>query len=195
MGIKPDSHYPRQMNGPVISAFGAARDQQLEAATAIEDYLHGLTIDTANETELENIGRIIGYVRPLVPRGFTSENLLLLGTVPLTQDEQIGLAEAGSEIGGQLSTLAKSDTYYMGLGTYRKFLKSMAILKRYGITLQSIDKVVSIVSTDYTISHDSNHDVVVHFNSNIGYKNVWILTQLFYKVATIPQVLITTGGN
>lgn len=194
MAITPNKYYPKQMNGPVISAVGNANCQEFDKARAIQEYLRNLSIDTAKETELENIGRIIGYIRPLVPEGFNSENIMLLGTVPLEQDPDIGLAEAGSNVGGELSSVAGTETGFMALGTYRKFLKSMAVLKRYGITLSSINKVVSVINTDFEISYDENKDIVVHFNENIGYKNIWILTQLFYRIATAPQVLITSGN-
>lgn len=191
--IEPNKYYPRQMNGPVISAFGAGNENQFRDADAIAEYLHGLSIDTAEETELENIGRIVGFLRPLVPEGFNNENILLLGTLPLSYDETNGLAQAGTETGGELSTLQESDTYFMAIDTYRKFLEKMAILKRYGLTLQSIAKIAEIIDTDFTISWDENQDIVVNFNKNIGYKNIWILTKIFYKVATEPQVLITAG--
>lgn len=189
--IEPNKYYPKQMNGPVISAQGQALNTEFSDAEAIENYLHGLSIDTAGETELENIGRIIGYLRPLVPEGFESENILLLGTLPLTQDEEIGLATAGTQVGGQLSTLEVSDTNFMPLGLYRKFLKAMAKLKRYGITLKSVDSIVAEISQNYTIEFDEDtKDIIVNFTENIGYKNIWILTQLFYRIATEPQVLI-----
>lgn len=181
------------MNGPVICATKQAQDIRLKNADAIASYLKSLTINTADETELENIGRIIGYVRPLVPEGFNSENVLLLGPLPLETDPEIGLATVDSEVGGQLSSTAVTDSNYMSLGVYRKFLKSMAILKRYGVTISAIDKIVSIVNTDYTISYDENQDIVVHFNNSIGFKNIWILTQIFYRIATAPQVLISSG--
>lgn len=193
MAIKQNKFYPKQMNGPVINAIGNSICKELEKAVAIQDYLYNLSIDTAQETELENIGRIIGYVRPLVPEGFNSENIMLIGTLPLAQDASIGLATVGSSVGGELSSVIGSDTGFMALGTYRKFLKSMAVLKRYGITLESIDKVVSVIGDEYEISYNANKDIVVHFTNNIGYKNIWILTQLFYRIATSPQVLITSG--
>lgn len=193
--ITPNKYYPKQMNGPVISAFGNARDAEFTEAEKVIDYLHNLSIATASETELENIGRIIGYLRPLVPEGFNSENILLLGTLPLASDPQIGLSKLGETIGGQLSSVVVSESNFMSLGTYRKFLESMAVLKRYGITLSSVDKVVSVVSKDYTISFNENKDIVVNFTENIGYKNIWILSQLFYRLTTVPQIIITSGGS
>lgn len=194
--IEPVKYYPKQMNGPVLSAAGQALNSRFGDAEEIEAYLHGLSIDTADETELENIGRIIGYLRPLVPEGFNSENVLLLGTVPLTQDENIGLSQVGTNVGGQLSTIVVSETNFMGLGTYRKFLKAVAVLKRYGITLKSIDYIVSGISTNYQILYDPDtKDIIVYFTENIGFKNLWILTQLFYRIATAPQVQIAAEGD
>lgn len=193
MAIEPNKHFPRQMNGPVISSYGNAVDQEFAPGEAVIQYLHNLSIDTAQETELENIGRIIGYVRPLVPEGFNAENILLLGDLPIASDPDIGLSTINSQLGGQLSTILESETGFMSLGIYRKFLKSMAILKRYGITLYSVDQVVQIVSKDYELFHDENGDIIVHFAEDIGYKNIWILSQLFYRIATTPQVYITSG--
>lgn len=192
--IPADKYYPAQMNGAVISAFAASRNKEFDEAKIIKRYLYGLSIDTADETELENIGRIIGYIRPLVPEGFNSENILLLGGLPLETDIKIGLATVGGNLGGQLTTIAKTETGFMDLVTYRKFLKSIAVLKRYGVTLASVDKIVSVVSKDYTINFDDNKDIVVKFEKEIGYKNIWILTQIFYRVTTSPQILITSGG-
>lgn len=190
--IEPCKYYPKQMNGPILSANCIAVGNETSDAQAIEDYLYGLSIATAQETELENIGRIIGYLRPVVPEGFDAENIMLLGTLPLAQEETIGLSTVDAQIGGELSTIVLSDTNYMDLGTYRRFLNSMAILKRYGITLKSVDKIASLVSLNYELEIDENADIVIHFQENIGYKNLWILTQLFYRIALAPQVLITS---
>ena len=191
--IEPSKYYARQMNGPILSANAEALDQELNDAKAIEHYLYNLSIDTARETELENIGRIIGYLRPLVPEGFDSENVLLFGSLPLTQDEDIGLGTVGSQVGGQLSTIQTSDTNYMSLGVYRKFLKAMAELKRYGVTIKAIDFIASSISQDYDIEWDEDtQDIIITFHENIGFKNIWILTQLFYRIATEPQVMIVS---
>lgn len=191
--IEPSKYYPRQMNGPVISAFAEGNENEFQNANEIAEYLYNLSIATAEETELENIGRIIGFLRPLVPEGFNNENIMLIGSLPLAYDEINGLATVGSETGGELASLQESDTYFMDLGTYRKFLEKMAILKRYGLTLQSIAKIAEIIDPEFELSWDENQDIVVHYNKDIGYKNIWILTQIFYKVATEPQVLITAG--
>ncbi len=194
--IEPVKYYPRQMNGPVISAAGRALDSRFKDAEAIESYLYNLSIDTADETELENIGRIVGYLRPLVPEGFNSENVLILGPLPLTQDENIGLAAAGTNVGGQLSSAVVSETNFMSLGTYRKFLKAVAVLKRYGITLNSIDYIASGISQNYTIEYDEDtKDIIINFQDNIGFKNIWVLTQLFYRIATTPQIQIVAEGE
>ena len=195
MAIEANKYYPKQMNGPVISAFGNVRDEEFSKADFIENYLANLSIDTAEETELENIGRLIGYLRPLVPESFTTENQLILGPVPIIQDAEYGLSNIGQTSGGQFSSLNYTYSNFMNLGLYRKFLKVMATLKRYGITLYSVDQIAKSIDIKYTISWDKNKDIVITYSNAIGYKNVWILTQLFYRIATEPQVLIKSGGN
>ena len=193
--IEPNNFYPAQMNGPVISAYGKALKDELSDADSIEEYLSGLSIQTASETELENIGRIVGYPRPLVPEAFAGENLLVLGSEPLTQDQQIGLSRIGSALGGELTAIAKGQANYMNLGVYRKFLDKVALLKRYGVTIQSVSKIAATISDRFTLSWDENHDLIIQYEEDIGYKNVWILTQLFYRVATEPFVFAYSGGN
>lgn len=190
MAIPVNRLYPKQMNGPVISANGETVNAEFADAEAVENYLYELSISTAQETELENIGRIIGYPRPLVPEGFNNENVLILGSLPLEQDFDIGLATVGETLGGQLSTVTLSETDFMSLGTYRKFLTSVAILKRYGITLKSVDKIASVLSDNYTILFNEDNDIVIQYSENIGFKNLWILSKLFYRIATAPQVLV-----
>lgn len=190
MAIEPNKHYPKQMNGPVISANGIAFDDRFVDAQAIEDYLYGLSIATAKETELENIGRLIGYPRPIVPEGFNQENLFIFSTVPMTPDELHGFSTVGSEVGGVFSTIVPSETSYMDLELYRSLLRKVAFIKRYGVTLYAVDQIAKTITTDYTIDWDENKDIVLTFNTSIGYVNIWILSQLFLRLATAPQVII-----
>ena len=76
MAITPNRLYPSQMNGPVISVNGMAVDNRFSDAEAIEKYLYELSIDKADDTELDSIGLLIGYPRPLVPEGFNAENIM-----------------------------------------------------------------------------------------------------------------------
>ena len=193
--IKQSRYMPKQMNGPVLNSTMEAIEDRLSDAKAIEDYLYGLTINTAQETELESIGCLVGFPRPLVPEGFNENDLLILGTIPIETDYNSGLSTIDSEVGGKFSTIRRSQSNYMDLGFYRKLLDKVAFIKRYGITINSIDTIARLVADDYTIEWNETHDLVLHFPGNIGYKNVWVLTLLFNRLATEPQVLITSGGE
>ena len=188
----PQSKYlPKQMNGPVLNAEKAGLEDRLFDAKAIEEYLYNLSIQSAEETELENIGRIVGYPRPLVPEGFTDENnLFLFWSLPLEQIPLIGFSEVGSEIGGRLSTTRESQTGYMSLGLYRTFLDKVAYIKRYGVTLYAVDQIARLIDKDYTIEWNEDKDIVVTFEKYIGFQNLWILSQLFLRIATSPQIVI-----
>ena len=193
--IKQSKYLPKQMNGPVLNSVMAAVEEELSDAKTIMDYLYHLTIRNAHETELESIGCIVGFPRPLVPVGFNEDNLLILGTIPIETDLINGLSTVGSEVGGRFSTIKQSQSNYMDLGLYRNLLDKVAYIKRYGITLYSVDQIARLVSDDYTIDWNENYDITVNFNTSIGYKNVWVLTNLFTRLSTEPQVIITSGGD
>lgn len=189
--IEQSKYMPKQMNGPVLNAAKAGIEHELTDARAIEKYLYELTIQNAEETELENIGKIIGYPRPLVPESFSDEdNLFLFWSLPFEQNALIGFSEVDSEVGGRLSTVRESQTGYMSLGLYRTFLDKVAYIKRYGVTLYAVDQIARLIDKDYTIAWNENKDIEVTFEKYIGFQNLWILSQLFLRIATSPQIII-----
>lgn len=189
--IEQSKYLPKQMTGPIVNAAKAAIEDDMTGAKLIEEYLYNLSIQTAEETELENIGRIVGYPRPLVPEGFADEdNLFLFWSLPFEQNALIGFSEVGSEIGGKLSTTKESQTGYMNLGLYRTFLDKVAYVKRYGVTLYAVDQIARLIDSEYTIEWNADKDIEVTFARYIGFQNLWILSQLFLRIATSPQVII-----
>lgn len=193
--IEQSKYLPRQMNGPVINSVMAGLEDRLQDAEAIEDYLYGLSILSAQETELENIGKIIGYPRPLVPEGFEQENVFLFTDLPLTQDSTMGFSQVEGEVGGRLTSQGESQANYMSLGLYRKFLDKVAYIKRYGVTLYSVDQIAKLIDDDYDISWNEDKDISLVFNNPIGFQNLWILSSLFFKFSTAPQVIVTTESE
>lgn len=191
--INQSKYLPKQMNGPVINSVMAALEDRLRDSKSIEDYLYSLSIETAQETELENIGRIVGYPRPLVPIGFEQENVFLFTQLPFYQDAEIGLSQVSGEVGGRLTGQDASETNYMNLGLYRKFLDKVAYIKRYGVTLYSVDRIAKLIDDDYTVEYNEDKDIVVTFAHSIGFQNLWILSTLFLKLATSPQIFIQTA--
>lgn len=185
--IKQSKYLPKQVNGEVINSVMMAMDERLEDSEKIADYLYGLSIATAQETELMSIGRILGYPRPLVPEGFEQENVFLF-TDSLQRDIDIGFSEVGGSVGGRFVSSGASESNYMSLSLYRKFLDKVAYIKRYGITLYAVDAIAKSISNRYTISYDEFGDISLTFLENIGYKNMWILTSLFSRFCTVPQV-------
>lgn len=187
--ILQSKYLPRQMTGNVINGTLQVFDTELNNANSICDYLRGLSIRTAQETELESIGRILGYPRPLVPEGFEQENVFLF-TGFLETDLSIGFSAVESDVGGHFVSTGVSESNYMSIGLYRKLLDKIAFIKRYGITLYSIDSLAATVSSNYTITYDEHSDIVITYAESIGFKNLWVLTNLFTKLTTLPQVTI-----
>lgn len=192
--IKQSKYLPKQVNGEVINSVMMAMDERLEDSEKIADYLYGLSIATAKETELMSIGRILGYPRPLVPEGFEQENVFLF-TGSLQRDIDIGFSEVGGSVGGRFVSSGASESNYISLSLYRKFLDKVAYIKRYGITLYAVDAIAKSISNRYTISYDEFGDISLTFLENIGYKNMWILTSLFSRFCTVPQVNVYTQSE
>mgnify|MGYP006916039508 FL=1 len=189
--IEQSKYIPKQINGSILNAQKASLYDRLADARAIEEYLYNLSIQSAEETELENIGRLVGYPRPLVPEGFFDESdFFIFTTLPMEQNPLLGFSELDSEVGGKLSTVKESRTGYMSLGLYRTFLDKVAYIKRYGVTLYAVDQIAKLIDNDYEIDWNENKDVTVTFSRYIGYQNLWILSQLFLKIATSPQIII-----
>ena len=193
MSIALDKRLPRQMNGPVINSFMQALGENLVPADEIDSHLQGLSIATAQEQELESIGKIIGYPRPLMPAGLADENTFVLGTIPLAVDYLKGLSSVSTMLGGELSGVNELVSVYMSLPIYRRALVIMARIKAYGLTLENIDKIASLINEDYDLSWTDEGDVTIHYTENIGFSRVWVLSRLFYRIATCPQVLVTSG--
>lgn len=181
------------MNGPVINAFAQALSEEFNSAAEITKYLHDLTIDNAKETELENIGLLIGYPRPLVPDGFNTDGQFTFGTPPLQTDPELGFGDVNSEVGGVLATVETNDNLYLSLGNFRNILKKVAIIKRSGITIESVCEIAAAISENFTVSWDENHDININYNQQIGYRSVWLLSNLFYRFCSQPQVIINSG--
>ena len=195
MAVK--DYLPKQDNGPIINALAEALEKEFTDADAAEAYLHGLSIRTAQETELENIGLILGYPRPLVPEGMNSDGLFLFGYLPIEEDEETGFSDSSdaSNVGGKFTSTEPSSGDYLGLGYYRQILQWVAYIKRYGLTLYSIEKITAVISDDYELSWNEIGDVVIQFGRNIGARNLWLITNLFSRFAVLPQVIIRNGGT
>ena len=192
-----NEYLPKQYNGPIINALATAIENEFKDADAVEDYLHGLSIRTAQETELENIGLILGYPRPLVPEGMNSEGLFEFGYLPITEDESIGFSdtESTTNVGGKFASTEPSSGDYLNLSFYRMMLEWIAYIKRYGLTLYAIDKITSVISNDFELSWNEIGDVIIQFGSNIGARSLWLITNLFARFAVLPQVIIRNGGS
>lgn len=194
--IEQSEYVPKQMNGPVINAFEAGQDAEYTDGNYITKYIHDLSLDNAEEEELENIGLLIGYPRPIVPEGFNRENVFVLGSLPIETDFTRGFSGISRAVGGQFSSTKPSkDELKLSLATYRNLLRPLAKIKRYGVTLKTVDEVARTFAANYTIEWDANADIKITFTDSIGFKNVWVLSQLFYRICTSPQVTVESGGT
>jgi hypothetical protein len=204
----------KQMTGPIIRTFGNSITQFIQQWVNYLDYRSTIGLMSAQENDLEMIGNIIGYIRPLVPNTVILEKLIRFSdytTAP--SSSEVGVSSLNKDTnkllfspnlyfsptlffnagdlkeGGNFSsTLPLLDSNKMPVAQYRLSLKGVALLKWNKFSLKGIDTICSYFSTAYTITYNEYHDIVVTF-TNISYSNLYILTLLFNTFfVTSPRI-------
>lgn len=192
--ISIKNYLAKQLNGPRLNTIAQVISTYLEKYEAYFSYLMSISIQTAEEYRLEEIGKIIGYLRPLVPNEYILEGLFRFSSASIAPSySDIGFAsEDGLINGGNFSGLGiVLDSNLLAISQYRKLLKSAARLKNNRLSLSAIDDVCSILGSNYIISYTSINNISVVF-STISYTNLYVAELLFnVMLDTVPRVLVT----
>ena len=170
-----------------------------QAAVAFSDcdteitYMRNLSIDTAEADVLAKIGLLVGLPWPSAPAGTFSGNMFTFGadsSFP-TLNTAKGFGGIGVSFGGLLSTTREDTQVVMPISSYRALLKLVASAKVEGFSLRHLDDLVStFVSTNYTISWNSDHDVVCAFNPIIDAGQLFIIQKVVDLMTISPRVIL-----
>jgi len=159
-------------------------------------FLANLSIDTADDYRLENIGLLIGYKWPSAPVGtFDDGNFQFVtdtsGTTPPAQVAYGFGSSSDPLIGGLLTDATPGIGGYIPSSKYRTLLKAIAMVKYNGLSLKIIVELSAQFSSNFAISFSSYGDVQVVFSTNIGTGNLWILQEAMNAVCTAPKVFFS----
>lgn len=164
------SNLARQLSGPLISTVVDGVSYQINRMVPYLNYLKSISLDTALDTDLETIGFIIGFIRPLVPNEVILEKLFKFSNylvAPSFSETGFGAVD-GSIQGGNFSELGEVlDTNKLPLTQYRFLLKAVARLKWNKLSLVSVDKVCKLFHTDYDITFLTSHDILIVFKDSV----------------------------
>jgi hypothetical protein len=187
----------RQFSGPVIQAVADGLQASFDATASLIAYWNALDLSSATGPELDFMGQIAGYHRPLVPIQFLSPNVFTLGNSALWEQVNVltGLGDTTNPtIGGQLASVFGSVNSLMPDSWYRQIIPLVAQVKYYGLTLYTIDLVVgniaALAGVTYLLSYKTNGDVVVTFSATITYMLLWVLQAVFSEYETSCVVTI-----
>lgn len=177
------SYLAKQLAGDIITTIFDGISQTFDSfAPGYLSYRTNINIDTAEEKDLEEIGKLIGFIRPLIPPDVVLETLFRFSSVTGAPTfSSIGLSSIDSSVqGGLLYGNGLVTGNIMPLPLYRTLLKAIARLKWDRFSFISIDKICHILSSGYTITYTATHDILITFTtSTISYANLYIASIIF----------------
>lgn len=186
-----NSYLAKQFSGKYIQATINGIQQSFDACKNLTDYFENLSLDTAGEKELENIGLLIGYPRPVIPNGF-NRRLFTFGASSSAPQYSVehGFGSVHTTNGGFFDSIHAVNTALLPLNYYREVLKRIAYIKYYGISIFTIDLIANLAGKPYTISYNAYQDIVVTYSEEVYTEYIWLYNSVFEAFTTMPQVLI-----
>jgi hypothetical protein len=188
-----------QFSGDVIQSCVEGVQASFDATASLISYWNLLSLSTASGGELDFMGALAGFPRPLVPPNFTSPNLFTYGAAAgwETVDVQTGFGStANPGTGGQYVSAIGSIANPMPDSWYRVAIPLVALLKYYGITLYSVDQLVggiaALYGTTYTFAYAANGDILAAFVAHIPYPALWTLQKIFNYYETDCVVFLSS---
>lgn len=187
-----------QLSGPIVQAIMDGISQSFHAVDMLLEYWRTLSADTAIvDADLDFIGQLAGYPRPLVPQDFFNLNVFHLSdSADWPQTSAFtGLGDSSDPgVGGLLGSVFPPATSIMPQVWYRQLIPLAAMAKFYGLTIETIDRLANWASDTYTIDYRVGYkgDIDVNFATDIGYPKKWILDAIFqkYETSTVVRAVI-----
>ena len=180
-----------QFSGPVIQAMMDAILGSFQDTDDLVNYWKDLDLATAVGGELDFMGALAGFPRPLVPETFYPGTFEFGDSASFPHfDTTKGLGDSTTPgVGGILGSAISQP---MDDANFRLLIPIAAILKYYGLTIYSVDLLAHWTGVPYTIgfTDGNDEDILLTFATEISTVQIWILTTLFDKYATEPTVVI-----
>lgn len=196
--------FPPQFSGPTAQNVKAAIVADMTYTQPLIDYAYALSIDTALDTQLAEIGLLIGLPWLSLPPGYATDTEFLFGdsaAFPLT-DTAHGLGDSTAWpnlIGGIMGDASGGGGSLIAPALYRKTLKAFARLKFGGLTFNNIDNMAFVFTPLYTITCPRTgftsgfaYDIDLALTGTVQAANVLLLQQIFSKLCSTPQIFVFT---
>jgi len=136
--------FPSQLSGRKILAFIDSAEAEFGKRSANISYLHSLSIESANDAELEGVGLLAGLPWPTESAGTFDDTAFIVGAesaYPVTSLTQ-GFSGVGLSTGGLLSSAVPKIGIRYPSAWYRFVLPIVAELRYLGPSLANIDRLM-----------------------------------------------------
>lgn len=182
--INVRDYLARQLSGLRILQIADGISQAFNRFVPYLQYLQTLSLDTAQENELEQLGTIIGYTRPLVPNAIILDKVFTFTAIASGKTfSETGFSGTTVD-GGNFSPLnLVLDSNKMSIAQYRKILKALAQLKWGKFSILSIDTICQVFHPTYDITYTAEKDILIQFKISGSYSisntNLYLANSIF----------------
>jgi len=179
----------QQFSGPVSQATIDAAKSQFDKTQFELDYMYEADIDTVQTDLLYYIGVWCGLPWPLAPEGTFDENMFIFSQASAYPEN----SSLHGFDAGLLSSTSVVDLVKYPREVYLKLLKAWCKIRVEGVSVKTVESLVSAFSTNFTLSHNGDKDLVFTFLPNIEGSSLFALRWLLPIVAVNPGVVLVQG--
>lgn len=178
----------QQLSGPVSQSVINSAKTEFDKAQIVLDYMASADIDDSTDDFLYLLGQWAGMPWPVAPAGtFDDTNF------------EFGLASNFPETGihgfntGLLGSVSITALALYPIGVYRNLLKAFCEMKAYGSSVRKLEELVKSLWPYYTISFNSDNDIVFTFVPNVSGAYLYALRAITDRLTVMPQVIFQQG--
>jgi hypothetical protein len=190
--INVKDYLAKQLSGPIIDTVFQGVSWGFNKPVDYLEYAATISIDSAVDQDIEEIGKLIGFIRPLIPNEVILEGLFRFSSyISAPTFSATGFSDVtGSVDGGNFSQLGLVlDSNLMPLSYYKKVLKSIAKIKWSKLSMLAIDEVCNLLGAGYVVTYHANHDIIITF-SDISLTNLYLASMVFDATFnTLPRII------
>jgi hypothetical protein len=184
-----------QLSGPIANAVEDAAKARFSPSDIELEYMHDLSIDTAEADVLYDIGLLAGIPWPICPVGTYDTNRFTMDAASGSPhySAQLGFGSVSSLTGGIFSSVAADVSIRIPIGQYRQIAKIVAAVRRTNLTLKAVDDLVCVFTTNYTLSWDAHYDLTFTFLPHIDTGTLYTLQLILDKFMIDFRVSLVQG--
>lgn len=191
-----NEYVAQQLSGPIASETEPAAKAEFVSTEAITTYMKNLSLSSAEADVLANLGLIAGLPWPIPPIGTYENNYFTLGAASEYPKVDIlkGFGTVGGVTGGLLGSVSSTAYVKCPIGVYRQLIQLVARMKIDGLTLDTVDTLIHIFTSNYVLSWNDDKDLVATFSPALDTASLYTLNLILNKFMISPRVILVQSS-